>query len=146
MTFEFVPLLVTHGLRLPEPPKVEGALRDVRREGAKRRAIPSFLSCLPQLPVWHGACSLFFRHQMNDVERSRMAREKMDRGELPRVNPQRIWVHAGTWERCALCGVTILESEMEYELQFTLRLVSYWFHAACYATWLDEWTKPRRSS
>ena len=39
---------------------------------------------LPQLRAWHGACSLFFRHQMNDVERSRMAREKMDRGELPR--------------------------------------------------------------
>ena len=69
MTVELVPLLVTHGLRPPEPPKVEGALRDVRREGAKRRAIPLFSSCLPQLPVWHGACSLFFRHQMNDVER-----------------------------------------------------------------------------
>jgi hypothetical protein len=105
-----------------------------------------FSACLPELRVWHGACSLFFRHQMNDVERSRIAREKMDRGELPRVNPQRIWVRAGTWERCALCGVAIVESEMEYELQFTLRLVSYWFHAACYATWLDEWTKPQRSS
>jgi hypothetical protein len=41
-----------------------------------------------------------------------------------------------------LCGVAIPESEMEYEVQFTLRLISYWFHAACYATWLDEWTKP----
>ena len=71
-----------------------------------------------------------------------MAREKMDRGELPRVQPQRIWVRAGTWERCALCSVAIPESEMEYELQFTLRLVSFWFHAACYATWLDECTKP----
>jgi hypothetical protein len=101
-----------------------------------------FPAGLPPLRVWHGACCLFFRHQMNDVERSRMAREKMDRGELPRVNPQRIWVQPGTWERCALCGVVIPESEMEYELQFTLRLVSYWFHAACYATWLAEWTKP----
>ena len=27
-------------------------------------------------------------------------------GELPRVNPQRIWVQAGTWERCALCSST----------------------------------------
>lgn len=79
---------------------------------------------------------------MNDAERSRMAREKMDRGELPRVRPQRIWVRAGTWERCALCSVAIPESEMEYELQFTLRMVSFWFHAACYATWLDECTKP----
>jgi hypothetical protein len=79
---------------------------------------------------------------MNDAERSRLARDKMDRGELPRVNPQRIWVQAGTWERCALCNSAIRESETEYELQFTLRLVSFWFHAACYATWLDECTKP----
>jgi hypothetical protein len=66
----------------------------------------------------------------------------MDRGELPRANPQRQWTQPGTWERCALCGVAIPESEMAYELQFTLRLVSFWFHAACYATWLDECTKP----
>jgi hypothetical protein len=79
---------------------------------------------------------------MNDAERSRMAREKMDRGELPRVSPQRIMVHPGTWERCALCGVAITDSETAYELQFTLRLVSFWFHAACHATWLDESTKP----
>jgi hypothetical protein len=66
----------------------------------------------------------------------------MDRGELPRADPKRIWVHAGTWERCAVCSVAITESETEYELQFTLRLVSFWFHPACYAAWLDERAKP----
>jgi hypothetical protein len=94
-----------------------------------------------QLRAWHGACSLVFRHQMNDVERSRIAREKIDRGELPRVNPERLWVQAGTWERCALCGVTIPETEPEYELQFPLGLVSFWFHAPCYSAWLDECPK-----
>ena len=79
---------------------------------------------------------------MNDAERSRMARDKMDRGELPRVNPQRIWVQAGTWEQCALCSSPITEAETGYELQFTLRLVSFWFHVACHATWLDECAKP----
>ena len=78
---------------------------------------------------------------MNDAERSRMARDKMDRGELPRVNPQRIWVQAGTWERCALCSSAITESETEYELQFTLRLISFSFHTDCYATWLAECTQ-----
>ena len=78
---------------------------------------------------------------MNDAERSRMARDKMDRGELPRVNPQRIWVQAGTWERCALCSSAITDSETEYELQFTLRLISFSFHATCYATWLAECTR-----
>jgi hypothetical protein len=71
-----------------------------------------------------------------------MARDKMDRGELPRVNPQRIWVQAGTWERCALCSSAITESETAYELQFALRLVSFSFHAACYAAWLAECTQP----
>ena len=69
---------------------------------------------------------------MNDAERSRMAREKIHRGELPRGNPQRIMIHPGTWERCALCGLAIPESEMAYELQFTLRFVSFWFHVACH--------------
>jgi hypothetical protein len=55
-----------------------------------------------------------------------MAHEKMDRGELPRVNPQRIWVHPGTWERCAVCSVAITESETGYEVEFTLRWVSFW--------------------
>ncbi len=95
-----------------------------------------------QLPSWHDTCSLFPRQQMNDAERSRMAREKINRGELPRVNPQRIMRHPGTGERCALCGVAIAESETAYELQFTLRLVSFWFHVACYATWLDECATP----
>ena len=79
---------------------------------------------------------------MDEAERRRMARGKMDRGELPRADPKHIWVHTGTGERCAWCSVAITESETEYELQFTLRLVSFWFHAACYATWLNERDKP----
>jgi hypothetical protein len=79
---------------------------------------------------------------MNEAERRRTAREKMDRGDLPRVNPQRIIVHTGTWKRCALCSLAITESETADELQFTLRLVSFWFHVACYATWLDECAHP----
>ena len=82
---------------------------------------------------------------MDDVERSLAARQKLERGELPRLNPDRIWIHTGTWERCALCGLAIDETETEYELQFEMRyglarseLVSFWFHAACYATWLQE--------
>jgi hypothetical protein len=41
-----------------------------------------------------------------------------------------------------LCSLAITESETAYELQFTLRLVSFWFHVACYATWLDECAHP----
>ena len=86
---------------------------------------------------------------MDDAERRAEAEHKLDRGELPRLNPERVWVHAGTWERCALCSIAIGETETEYELQFTMRFgfgrsepVSFWFHAACYATWLDARARP----
>jgi hypothetical protein len=78
---------------------------------------------------------------MSDAERSRMAREKIGRGELPRVNPQRIMVRPGSGERCALCHIAITEPEMAYELQFALRFVLFWFHVPCHVTWLDECTK-----
>jgi hypothetical protein len=114
------------------------ALPDFRSDGVRRSTCFLLPAYLPQLRSWHGTCSLVHRQQMNDAERSRMAREKINRGELPRVNPQRIMLHPGTWERCALCGDSIAESEMAYELQFTLRLVSFWFHVACHAAWLEE--------
>jgi len=81
-------------------------------------------------------------YEMDDAERSRVAQEKMDRGELPRVEPKHIWVQTGTWEPCALCDVVIGGSETGYELQFTLRLVSFWFHPACYTTWRTERSRP----
>jgi hypothetical protein len=79
---------------------------------------------------------------MNDTERRRMAREGMDRGDVPRVNPQGIWVHTGTRAQCAVCRVAITESDTGYEVEFTPRLVSFWFHRACFAAWLDERAQP----
>jgi len=86
---------------------------------------------------------------MDEAELRRTARDKLRQGELPRLNPERIWINPGSWEPCALCGVPITDSETEYELQFTMRfglgrteLVSFWFHTACYTTWLDERARP----
>ena len=79
---------------------------------------------------------------MDEAERRRMTREKMARGELPRGNPQSIMVHTGTGARCAVCRLGITGSETEYEVEFTLRWVSFWFHRSCFATWLDERAKP----
>ena len=83
---------------------------------------------------------------MDEAERSRRCREKLDRGELPRlVTPDRILINRGTWEQCALCDDTISEDSTEYELQFLLRfgfwrseLTSFRFHRPCYHTWLIE--------
>lgn len=86
---------------------------------------------------------------MDEAERSHRARQKLERGDLPRVNPERIWVHSGAWEPCALCSLRIDETETAYELQFSTPvtfgssdLASFWFHAACYRTWLAERTRP----
>ena len=85
---------------------------------------------------------------MDEEERRRRCREKFDRGELPRIAPERILVNEGTWERCALCEEDITDDSREYELQFALRfglvssdLVSFRFHHYCFATWLVEHTR-----
>ena len=72
-------------------------------------------------------------------------RAGLARGQLPRINPIRIWVDDGTWQVCAVCLEEIIESMTEYELQFEMpfgpdqtQRMSFWFHKLCFATWLVE--------
>jgi hypothetical protein len=82
---------------------------------------------------------------MDEGELRREARERLERGELPRLSPLRIWINQGAQEACSLCGAAITESETEYELEFELRfdlsrseLVPFRFHALCHAIWQME--------
>lgn len=82
---------------------------------------------------------------MDEHELRRAARDKLERGELPRLSPERIWINDGDGETCALCGRPIDASETEYELQFALRgdlaagdLVAFQFHTSCHAAWQVE--------
>jgi hypothetical protein len=79
---------------------------------------------------------------MDDEELRRAAREKLERGELPRLVPQRIWVNDGSGQLCSLCRGPVTGSDTEYELEFALpdrpSLVSFRFHAPCHAMWQSE--------
>ena len=82
---------------------------------------------------------------MDEAERGRRAQEKLNRGELPRLTPERIVLNDGVGEVCALCDESIPASATEYTLQFLLRfgfartdVVSFRFHRLCYVTWLIE--------
>ena len=82
---------------------------------------------------------------MDEEELRQTARERLERGELPRLSPLRIWINQGAFEACSLCGAVIGESETEYELEFELRydlsrseLVPFRFHALCHGIWQVE--------
>jgi hypothetical protein len=79
---------------------------------------------------------------MDDDELRRTAREKLERGELPRFVPQRIWVNDGSGQPCSLCAHPVSESDTEYELEFDVpdhpSLVAFRFHALCHALWQRE--------
>jgi len=80
---------------------------------------------------------------MDEEELRRAARRRLERGELPRLSPERIWVNQGMGEPCALCGAAITgtEYELEFELRFDLshtERVSLRFHTLCHAVWQVE--------
>jgi hypothetical protein len=73
----------------------------------------------------------------------RLARRRLDHGDLPDASPQRIRVNAGEGGQCALCGEPIRRPEPEYELDFEL---GQWgmlgapcrLHARCHTIWEQE--------
>jgi len=82
---------------------------------------------------------------MGEDELRQAARERLNRGELPRLSPERIWINRGEGDNCSLCGEIIPPSEREYELQFEMQfglgrreLVSFRFHTRCHAIWQVE--------
>ena len=77
---------------------------------------------------------------MSDEQALRtLARAEMETGRLPKHGPERIWGGPGGGAPCALCGKTIGNEEMEFELQFSSnedpRWGSYHVHVPCFAAW-----------
>jgi hypothetical protein len=73
----------------------------------------------------------------------RLARRRLERGDLPDVAPQRICVNAGDGGQCSLCGEPIRRPEPEYELHFELGHagvlgVPCRFHSRCHTIWEQE--------
>jgi hypothetical protein len=86
---------------------------------------------------------------MDEDALRRLARDKLARRELPGVEPQRIWIDSGTGEACSLCGETVHDSELEYELEFgpgtTAAFTLFRFHVRCHTAWQIERLRGRES-
>lgn len=67
------------------------------------------------------------------------AREAMKAGKLPEHPPERTWGGPGSGAPCALCGKTVGNEEIEFELQFASDrdsgAATYHLHTQCFAVW-----------
>jgi len=78
------------------------------------------------------------------------ARELISSGVLPRAAPDKLFGGLGSKSACALCGASIIPSEVEYELEYpavgaasgssSRRQIR--FHLPCHAIWDYERLRP----
>ncbi len=54
---------------------------------------------------------------------------------LPRKEPKKVWGSRGDGQICAVCGGSIEDFEIQYELEFTEGEPSLSVHGACYRHW-----------
>jgi hypothetical protein len=80
---------------------------------------------------------------MTEEELRRLARERIDRHELPYEEPAQIWGGRGSGHPCALCRSPIEPAECEYELEQSLdgALQVFHFHVECESIWQRECTE-----
>ena len=71
-----------------------------------------------------------------EVNLHRLACERLQRGELPRVRIGLTLDHAGSGEPCALCGAPVLFEEVECQLPGDVGTRRFRFHSACHAVWI----------
>jgi hypothetical protein len=77
---------------------------------------------------------------MSDTEDAtlrRLARERIESGELSCERTARMWGSRGTGVRCALCGLAIGPDDVEYEVELSAHSApsTLQFHLACHAIW-----------
>jgi hypothetical protein len=71
------------------------------------------------------------------------ARAVVRAGKLPGRSPDRVWGGPGVGAACAVCGLPVERSEMEFEVQFefdgnTPGLDKFHLHRRCFAAWEFE--------
>ena len=68
------------------------------------------------------------------------ARELIQQGHLPGVEPSQLWGGPGTGQRCSLCGDAINSNDFEYEIEQRANgdARTYRFHFMCHAAWQLE--------
>lgn len=79
------------------------------------------------------------RHQMSNEETlRRLAREAITAELVPAARPESTWGGNGTGALCDICGLSIPNHEIGFEVEFpreTARARSYHFHSQCFAAW-----------
>jgi hypothetical protein len=71
----------------------------------------------------------------------RVARDRIEKGQLPHVVPPRMWGGKGAGRRCSLCDKPIGPDEMELEVEqhsAGKAEAALSFHVACHALWQLE--------
>lgn len=75
-------------------------------------------------------------------ELGRLAKRRIEAGELPCYRVTRIWGSHGSGARCSLCDLPIRADEIEYEISLESgadeHSLSLRFHLACHAVWQAE--------
>jgi len=85
----------------------------------------------------------------NDDELGRLAKQRIQAGELPCNPSRRMWGSRGTGAPCSLCGRPIRFEDVEYEVEApdygagqvggAERVLR--FHLACHSVWQSECTR-----
>jgi hypothetical protein len=73
-----------------------------------------------------------------------LARERIQKGELPDQAPKSSWAGNGGGDPCALCGKRIGRQEVKYEVQDSADRV-FLFHLRCHAIWQLALSAPART-
>jgi len=75
-----------------------------------------------------------------ETELRRVARDRMAKGQLPRVVPFQMWGGKGAGRLCALCDKAIEPDEMELEVEQRIdrEIAPLRFHVACHSLWRFE--------
>ena len=72
------------------------------------------------------------------------AQQRIRSGVLPRIEPTKTWAGRGSGLLCSVCDAPILETQIEYEVDFewsegfTHRRETYLFHESCHQIWNRE--------
>ena len=66
-----------------------------------------------------------------------IVREKINAGALPLTDPVKLWAGIGSGKLCAVCELTILPSQTEYEPEYQDR-APIRLHVGCHGLWEAE--------
>jgi hypothetical protein len=89
------------------------------------------------LALWVRSWEGYGMHS-RDSNLRRLARERIDLGQLPMLCAGAVHEGPGTGEPCALCGAPVVFEEVACELSVVSHPGTFNFHPACHTVWVIE--------